>query len=305
MNRPPRSAEAAGRPDDAGSGDDAGTLDLRIAGVGLIGPGLADWAAGQALLREPARWTDGPMPAAVPQRLAPAERRRAGAPVKISLVVADEAVRPSGIDAAGLATVFSSSSGDTQNCHVLCEVLAGADRLVSPTRFTNSVHNAAAGYWHIAAASRAPSTSLCAYDHSFGAGLLEAATQALALERPVLLVAADVPYPEPLHAKRPLPASFGVALLLAPAAAAFPADAAPIPGAGSPAPSPRRLRLRLHAAEGEVPTPCATPGLEALRAAVPAARALPLLQALAGPGASRLSIEAAPGLLLALQVDAA
>ena len=151
-----------------------------------------------------------------PARLPSAERRRAGAAVKLAMAVADEAVAHAAIDPHTLATVFASSSGEGVNCHLLCEALAGPDRLLSPTRFTNSVHNAAAGYWHIAVASRAPSTSLAAYGASFGAGLLEAATQVRAPNAPVLLVACDTPYPQPLHACRPLPDSFGVALMLAP-----------------------------------------------------------------------------------------
>ncbi len=294
----------------------AGELRVEVLGVGLLGPGLADWAQGRALLREAGAWRDGPTPAAAPQRLAPAERRRAGAPVRLSLVVAEEAVARAGLAPAGLTTVFTSSSGDTQNCHALCEALAQPERVVSPTRFTNSVHNAAAGYWHIATASRAPSTSLCAFDASFGAGLLEAATQAVALDRPVLLVAADVPYPAPLHATRPLPAGFAVALVLAPAArpgdeaaghGAVPAaaSAASTVGAtaGAAADDRARLTLRLEPlADGLAPTPCAEAGLEALRATVPAARALPLLQALARGQAEALRIEAYPGLALRLQL---
>jgi hypothetical protein len=268
------------------------SLALQVLGVGLLGPGLPDWTTGQQGLREPSGWQEGPTPAAVPQRLAPAERRRAGAPVKISIVVADEALRQSALDPATLATVFSSSSGDTQNCHILCEVLATPERPVSPTRFTNSVHNAAAGYWHIATASRAPSTSLCAFDHSFGAGLLEAASQAIATAQPVMLVAADVPYPAPLHAARPLPASFGVALVLAPAATGTPPGVTPIATLGLSLPG-----------EAVAPSVCDQPALEALRAAVPAARALPLLQALARAGTHEVVIEAAPGLSLCLQVQ--
>lgn len=266
-----------------------GTLPaLSVLGVGVLGPGLPDWQQARVSLGSPGAWQHGPTPAALPQRLAPAERRRAGAPVRLSLVVADQAVAMSGLDPAGLASVFTSSSGDTLNCHLLCEMLAGADRLISPTRFTNSVHNAAAGYWHIATASRAPSTSLCAFDHSFGAGLLEAASQALAGERPVLLVAADVPYPEPLHAARPLPASFAVALMLAPARDDH----------GAP-------RLVLSLPWAQPPTRCDDPGLESLRAAVPAARALPLLAALARGGEATLTLEAGEGLGLGLRVQAA
>ena len=74
-------------------------------------------------------------------------------------------------DLAQLATVFSSTAGDCDNSHVILETLASADRALSPTRFANSVHNAAAGYWSIATGAKAESTVLCAFDASFGAGL--------------------------------------------------------------------------------------------------------------------------------------
>ena len=62
-------------------------------------------------------------------------------------------------------------------CHEICQALALAAREVSPTRFANSVHNAAAGYWSIATGSMMESNVLCAFDASFVAGLLDAMTQ--------------------------------------------------------------------------------------------------------------------------------
>ena len=82
-----------------------------------------------------------------------------------------EAVAASGLDASGLVSVFSSSGADGDNCHAICETLAGTDRQISPTRFHNSVHNAPSGYWGIATGAMAPSTSICTYDATFGAGL--------------------------------------------------------------------------------------------------------------------------------------
>lgn len=254
-------------------------LQVQVAGIGLLGPGLADWASGAALLREPAAWQPAATVVPPPQRLPATERRRAGPVVKLSIVVADQAVAMAGADPATLATVFSSSTGEPSNCHALCEALAAPERLVSPTRFTNSVHNAPGGYWHIAVQGRSPSTSLAAFDASFGAGLLEAATQCVALQRPVLLVAADVPYPAPLAALRPTADAFGVALLLAPG---------------------RGLALSLQG--GTAPTPCGHAGLDTLRQGVPAARALPLLQALARGGAARLVVEGWPGCSLHLEL---
>ena len=191
---------------------------------------------------------------------------------------------------SSLATVFSSSTGDPSNCHLLCEALAAPERLVSPTRFTNSVHNAPAGYWHIAAQSRAASTSLAAFDASFAAGLLEAAVQCTATGQAVLLVACDVPYPEPLHTVRPVADVFAVALLLCPAAAAAGGrglSLQTVPSGASPAP---------------LITRCDHPGLEAARRGIPAARALPLLQALAGNRAADVLIEGLSDMALQVQV---
>ena len=251
-------------------------LAFSLQGIGLLGPGLRDWAAGQAMLREPSLWRQTPTPAAAPQRLPATERRRAGTVVKASIVVADEASAAAGLDLATLATVFASSTGDPANCHALCEALAAPERLVSPTRFTNSVHNAAAGYWHIATRSMAASTSLAAYDASFAAGLLEAVAQCVSSAAPVLLVCCDVPYPAPLHGVRPIADAMAVALVIAPVRA------------GSP-------RLTLRAVAAATVTPCGHAALDALRRAIPTARALPLLQAIARGQARRVIVESLPG----------
>jgi hypothetical protein len=254
-----------------------GTLSVDITGIGLLGPGLADWDAAALLLREPAGWQSTPTAVPVATRLPPTERRRAGAVVRLSCVVADEACRRAGLEPSQLASVFTSSTGEPANCHALCEALAAPERAVSPTRFTNSVHNAAGGYWHIAVQGRRASTSIAAFDASFAAGLLEAAVQCLAGNEPVLLVAADVPYPEPLHSCRPLPDAFGVAMVLRPG---------------------RQLQLRL--APGAAASHLAHPGLQALQTHIPAARALPLLAMLAGAPYStgRCTLEGWDGLAL-------
>lgn len=240
-------------------------LTVWVQGIGLLGPGLASWAASVDLLRGVQALAIAPTVLPAPARLPPAERRRAGAAVKLALAVADEAVAQAQRDPATLATVFTSSSGEGTNCHVLCETLATPAPMVSPTRFTNSVHNAASGCWHIAVGSRAASTSLCAFNGSFGAGLLEAATSVALGGAPMLLVASDSPYPEPLNATRPLPDHFGLALVLSPLADARSIAALTIDTVGPQ-----------HTA-----TACADAALDALRRAIPAAAALPLLVALA------------------------
>ena len=118
-------------------------LTVFVEGVGLLGPGLSNWAQGRGVLAgsetyQPARCVV-PLPMALPA----AERRRAGTVVKVALAVGQEAVTASGLSARALPSVFTSSSGDAINCHEISIALASSDRLISPTRFHNSVHNAA------------------------------------------------------------------------------------------------------------------------------------------------------------------
>jgi len=237
-----------------------------VEGVGLTGPGLSNWQASRAMLAGSEAYRSGPTSVAASPLLPAVERRRAGMPVRLALAAGLEAIEAAGRDAAALPTVFTSSSGDCDNVHAMCESLATPDRQVSPTRFHNSVHNAAAGYWSIATQCRAPSTSLCGRDASFGAGLLDAVSQVAVERAAVVLIAYDHPYPAPLHAVRPISAAFGAALVLAPQA-----------GANAIAGLDVEVEPRTAAA-----TPMPDPALESLRAGVPAARCLPLLAALAG-----------------------
>ena len=253
-----------------------------IEGVGFIAPGLPDWASACAVFCEKTALTAAASILPVPGILPPAERRRASRVVKLALAIGLEAAAHAEADVSTLATVFSASGADGHNCHALCEQLASDDRQISPTRFHNSVHNAAAGYWGIATKAMAPCQVICAYDASFGAGLLEAAAQCVAGGRPVLLVACDVPYPEPLHAKRPLSDTFGMAFVLAPQG-----------------PGPALAIDLVGAAE---PTACGDAALDALRTSIPAARALPLLQALAAGRSGAVLVEGLDGMTLKVSV---
>ena len=246
-----------------------------VEGVGLLGPGLQGWEAARRVLTGEEPFRSASTIIAASELLPPAERRRTPVPVKLALAVGQEAFQNAGRDATSTATVFTSSSGEGETLHQMCETLASAEREVSPTRFHNSVHNAAAGYWGIATRSREPSTSLCAYDSSFTAGLVEAVTQVVSWGKPVALIAYDQPYPEPLHSARPMLASFGVAVVLAPEATRR-ASAA--------------LELEILPGE-EKPTRMSDSGLEELRLGVPAARALPLLEALARKTESEIVLD--------------
>ena len=235
--------------------------------------GGAPWEAAATVL---------PPPACLPS----AERRRTGPVVRLTLAVGLEAVRSAAVDPAKVPAVFASSGGDGQNCHEICETLASAARELSPTRFHNSVHNAPAGYWGIATGCTAAANSLCAYDASFGAGLIEALCQ-VAIERTrVLLIAYDTSYPQPMHTVRPIPDAFGVALLLAPMAS----DAA-------------LARLEFAWSEAAADR-MADQALEHLRTAIPAARSLPLLAQLARARPTGVVIDYLDGKRIALEVAA-
>lgn len=244
-----------------------------INGVGLLGPGFDSWQSAVAALSDAALYVPQPtlLPAAT--ALPPAERRRAGCVVKLALAVGFEAAAHAGEKPADLMSVFASSGADGRNCHEICEVLATDERQLSPTRFHNSVHNAAAGYWSIATGAMTPSNVLCTFDASFAAGLLEALTLVIVNQTKVLLFVYDTGYPEPLHARRPIPDAFGVAFVLAPAASG-------------------RTLAKLRAELGVAPSErMGDPRMEALRASTPAARSLPLLRCLASREATRITVD--------------
>jgi len=66
--------------------------------------------------------------------------------VKLALEWVCRQTTRAGVEPATLPSVFASSGGDGHNCHEICQALSLEERLISPTRFHNSVHNAAAGY---------------------------------------------------------------------------------------------------------------------------------------------------------------
>jgi hypothetical protein len=262
-------------------------LTVYVEGIGLRGPGLESWSEAAAVLSGRTAYMPAPFVTPSIDLLPPAERRRVGDTVKLALCVAQAAVKETGRDAASLATVFTSSGGDGETIHNILETLTTETRELSPTRFHNSVHNAPSGYWALAMECREPSTTICAHDWSFGAGLLEAAAQAVADARAVAVIAYDNKYPEPLNAARPIHGGFGLALVLAPEQT--PAAAA-------------RLDISVCT---EMKAESAMTGedeLERLRLGNPAARSLPLLAAIARGQRETVILENAPEMRLQLAV---
>ncbi len=250
------------------------TMRVDVLGIGTWSVGLEGWPAMAAVLRGEAACA--PIDASRISRPSPtllpaAERRRAPQSVAVALEVAREAVDmargANTIDSSSLASVFASAYGDLAIVDYLCETLAGDPRLLSPTRFHHSVHNAAAGYWSIATRDTGPTSAIAAGHETFAAGLLEAATQACCEDRPVLLVAFDTPAVSSLPLPIPSSTLFGIALVIAPAARAGRHGLA-------------RLALRIHEGGTAFPVP-RTSSLRALAASSPSARAIALAESIA------------------------
>jgi hypothetical protein len=239
------------------------TINLYLDGIGLLGPGLSGWAQSREVLARRAPYVAAPTLLPVVEKLPPAERRRVGVPVKLSMAIGLEAARHAEAELASLATVFSSTEADCDNTHAILEALASSDRTMSPTRFHNSVHNASSGYWSIATGSMQPSTSLNTYDATFAAGLLEAATQIQSNGKPCMLLAYDTAFPEPICGLRAIPDAMGIALVL---------------GSQQTPRSIARLKLTL---DNTGVTTLLQGALEQMRQTIPAARSLPLLELLA------------------------
>ena len=191
----------------------ASLLSAGIAGIGFWARGLPSWQAACAYLADEVLPVHAPTRPS-PQLLAPNERRRAPETVAVALEVALAACTAAGRDPATLSSVFASTHGDLNITDYMCETLASEPRSISPTRFHNSVHNAAAGYWTIGAGAMAPATAISAYDASFAQGLLEALAQLATGTESVLLVACDGHATGPVALVSPSQGLLGAALLL-------------------------------------------------------------------------------------------
>ena len=255
-----------------------------LLGVGLAAPGLAGWETARPVLSGSSPYLPAPLAPHSPVLLPPNERRRATPAVRLAFQAAEDAMKHCPLPASQLATLFASSDAELAIIHRISSALANTPRLISPTDFHNSVHNAAAGYWHIATSSHCASSTICAYDGTFAAGLLESCVQASVEGRDILLVAFDLPAPEPLHAKRPFTHAASVALVVSPKRSE---------GAAA------TLRCSLTRDE---PESTSDGPLEDLRLGNPASRALPLLARIASGRAGRIVLPSANDNQLAVEV---
>jgi len=190
------------------------SLSASIEGIGFWASGMPSWQAARDYMH------GGALPTGVPARptpelLPPNERRRAPETVAVALEVARAACVAAGRDPCSLPSVFASTHGDLAITDYMCATLAADPRAISPTRFHNSVHNAAAGYWTIGNGCTRPATAISSHAASFAQGLLEALVQLAAGAEAVLLAAFDAASPGPLAAVSPSIGLLGGALVLA------------------------------------------------------------------------------------------
>ena len=187
---------------------------VRIVSVGVVAPGLTDWSVARDVLTGRRAWTPAPLTVPPAGFLPATERRRVGATSLLALACAMQAMSAAPIDPAGVASVFASTDGDAENTHRICLDLTESEPSLSPTRFHNSVQNAASGYWSILTGSRAPTTMLTGEEATVAHALLEAVMQVAARAGPVLMVVYDLPMPEPLQATHPIEQGGAISLLI-------------------------------------------------------------------------------------------
>lgn len=181
-----------------------------INSLSIAAPGLLGLEQAMPVLTNKNSWNTSDFPKLAPQLLPANERRRMTSYIKLAIHVADKANLADKV----LPAVFASSNGDFYIVDHICNTLTMTPKHVSPTQFHNSVHNAPAGYWAIAAKSEAASTSISTGDSTFSSGLLEAVTQVLSMQEDVLYVAYDFPSATPLDKVSDTTEPFATAFVL-------------------------------------------------------------------------------------------
>lgn len=239
-------------------------MTVYINDVAVFGPGMVDREESRSILRGEKNWSYQPMPQLKPKMLPANERRRTTAVINLALECVQGLLKDND-DLQSVATVFASSDGDLAIVDKMCAALAEDSRVISPTVFHNSVHNAPAGYWSIAASMTGPSTSLSAGDASFMCGLQEAVTQVEVEGGTVLFVTYDYPAPTMLDSHRHFEHPLALAIRLGDVAERKVLGTMELDGPCT----------------GKKFSSCRNKSLETLRQALPIGSGLPLIEALA------------------------
>ena len=240
----------------------------RVLGIGLWMPGFPDvasWLSGQRLTGAGA---DAPN-AAVQAKM----RRRSSLLMNMVADVAAQASAQADVPLSRLRIVVGSAFGELGTMVEMLDEREG-DGLLSPMRFQNSVHNAAAGQLSIAHRNKQPAMSLAAGNDTAAMVLLEAMTLLALGGGEVIAIIADEPLPQSIR-----PGHHAIAVA---AALVLGADAGP------PPPTTRAVLEDLR----EIPA--ATPGADRpLEVDGPTAAILPLIDALARGRSGRVAVSPA------------
>lgn len=153
-----------------------------------LSPGLVDEAAWQAWAQHGLWPVEPPFPATPLLPMMMARRLSQGSRLAVQVGLSLLARHP--VDYA----IFASRHGELTRSMTLLQALADRQAL-SPTDFSMSVHNTAAGLCSIQGKAAIPMTSLAAGESSLMAGLTEAVGALQAGARKVLLVAFEGPVP--------------------------------------------------------------------------------------------------------------
>ncbi|MGH8041954.1 MAG: beta-ketoacyl synthase chain length factor [Rudaea sp.] len=259
--------------------------ELGIEGVGVWSSAWPDWAAARMALAQNVEIAANSTGRPGAPLLPPGERRRAPESVLLAVEAAQQACAMAQRAEREMSQVFASAYGDLAINDYLCATLARVPDEVSPTKFHNSVHNAAAGYWTIATGCMQPSSAVSAGAATFGAGLLEAATLAHAESGAVLFVTYDVAASGPLREVIDCREPFAVAFVLAPWS------------------SRAIARVRLRTEGARVALASSAMLLHASGDGNPARNSVPLLAALARRANDTLPVAAGPELHLLLEIS--
>ena len=231
-------------------------LSAYVGGIGALGPGLADWTEVAAVLTGRSPYRVAQTVLQTPALLPAAERRRTGRAVKLALAVALEATTHADTDPRQLASVFSSSGrGRRQLSRTLQGTRSRKSRTLADEIFQFGTQRCRGLLEYRHQLQTRVERFVCVRCQLLRR-LLEALTQVSVERESVLLVAYDTEYPQPIHAKRPIPDAFGVALVL------------------TPDRQPASFALVEAGLDGSPAHTLSDPMLEAMRLSIPAARSL-------------------------------
>jgi hypothetical protein len=179
---------------------------VAVLGLGVWTPGFPDVHAylGGATVPGAAQPT-----VELPPRL----RRRASLLTRMMADVASQAARQARRSLGDVPLVMGSAFGELVTTMEMLEELE-TDRLLSPFRFHNSVHNTAVGYLGMAHDDQRPSTAIAAGNDTVPAALLDALAWLAERGGDVLVLVGDEPLPEALS-NRSTPAMAGALWLRA------------------------------------------------------------------------------------------